>query len=59
MFIQDQRGAIIKATKQALAQGVKKTTLDIARRLLPMLEDEAISQTTGLSIEDIQQLRRE
>ncbi|MDV3353410.1 Rpn family recombination-promoting nuclease/putative transposase [Leptothoe sp. LEGE 181152] len=67
MFIQDQRGAIVKASKQALEQGLQQgmergqqqTQLDIARRLLPMLDDDAISQTTGLLIEEIQQLRQE
>ena len=76
-FIQDQRGAIIKASKQALEKGIKqglkqgmergrrqglkqgqqKAQIDIARQLLLILDDESISQTTGLSIEAIQQLR--
>ncbi|MGK7890242.1 MAG: Rpn family recombination-promoting nuclease/putative transposase [Leptolyngbyaceae cyanobacterium] len=67
MFIQDQRGAITRAirqaTKQALEQGIQQgqqqTQRDIAQRLLPILDDEAICQITGLSIEDIQQLRQQ
>lgn len=61
IFIQDQRGAIIKATKQGLQQGLQQGTqqakLEIARRLLPVLDNAAISQATGLTIEDIEQMR--
>ncbi len=55
MFIQDQRGAITKATEQAR----RETQLHIARRLLIVMEDAAIAQATGLSMADIQALRDE
>jgi predicted transposase/invertase (TIGR01784 family) len=61
IFIQDQRGAITKATQQGIEQGIEQGAnqmkIDIARRLLGVLDDEAISQTTGLSIAEIQALR--
>ena len=63
IFIHDQRNAIVKATKQGLQQGLQQgrrgAQLEIARRLLPMLDDATIAQSTGLSIADIHQLRQE
>ena len=53
MFIYDQQGAIIKAVKEAL----QEEKLAIARQLLDRLDDATISQTTGLSIEDVRKLR--
>jgi hypothetical protein len=53
MFIYDQQGAIIKAVQEAL----QKEKLAIARQLLDRLDDATISQTTGLSIEDVRKLR--
>lgn len=51
MFIYDQQGALLKARKEE--------KLAIARQLLDRLDDETISQTTGLSIEEIRNLRSE
>jgi predicted transposase/invertase (TIGR01784 family) len=63
IFIQDQRGAITKATEQGIQQGIQQgrqeTQLQIARQLLGRMEDEAIAQATGLTIADIQALRDE
>ncbi|HTL88162.1 MAG TPA: Rpn family recombination-promoting nuclease/putative transposase [Leptolyngbya sp.] len=62
-FIQDQRGAITKATDQALRQGMQQgeqqAKLEIAQRMLGVMEDETIAQMTGLSIAEIQSLRNE
>ncbi|HSF74464.1 MAG TPA: Rpn family recombination-promoting nuclease/putative transposase [Microcoleus sp.] len=49
MFIYDQQGAILQA--------VQAEKLAIARQLLDRLDDATISQTTGLSIEDVRKLR--
>ena len=49
MFIYDQQGAILQA--------VQAEKLAIARQLLDRLDDATISQTTGLSIEDVRNLR--
>ncbi|MCC3405864.1 MAG: PD-(D/E)XK nuclease family transposase [Microcoleus sp. PH2017_10_PVI_O_A] len=57
MFIYDQQGVIIYAEKQARKEAQKEEKLAIARRLLDRLDDETISQTTGLSIEEIRNLR--
>jgi predicted transposase/invertase (TIGR01784 family) len=63
IFIQDLRGAITKATRQGIQQGIqqgtKETQIEIAKRLLNVLDPQTISQTTGLSIEEIQSLRTE
>ncbi len=40
-------------------EGKREQTLAIARGLLPVLDDAAISQATGLSIAEVQQLRGE
>jgi len=53
MFIYDQQGVIIKAKRE----GGEEAMQVVARRLLDRLDDETISQTTGLSIEEIRNLR--
>jgi predicted transposase/invertase (TIGR01784 family) len=69
IFIQDQRGAIAFATKQGLKegleqgleqgveQGTRTTQVAIAQNLLAVMDDVAISQTTGLPIDQVQALR--
>jgi len=63
IFIQDQQGAIVKARKEGLsageAQGSAKKAVEIARQLLEVLDDETISRTTGLSVEEVRKLRDE
>jgi predicted transposase/invertase (TIGR01784 family) len=64
-FIYDQQGAIIKAVQEGIEQGIEQgreegkrfEKLAIARQLLLRLDDETISQTTGLTVEDVQSLR--
>ena len=64
-FIHDQQGAIIKAFEEARQAGIQEARqerkreekLTIARQLLSRLDDETISQTTGLSLEDVRNLR--
>ena len=53
IYIHDQRHAIIKAVNQA----VKQKAVEISKRLLGVLDEETISQTTGLSIEEIERLK--
>ena len=45
--------------EEGLALGMREKTLEIARQLLNVLDNQTISQTTGLSVEDIQNLREE
>ncbi len=70
IYIYDQRNAIKKAVRlareaalkqgiqQGIQQGKQESKLEIARQLIGLLDDQTISQTTGLSIEQIQQLRQ-
>jgi predicted transposase/invertase (TIGR01784 family) len=55
MFIYDQQGTIIKAVEDA----VQEEKQAIARQLLDRLDDETIAQITGLSVQDVQNLRSE
>ncbi len=57
IFIQDQRNAIARATRQGLEQGIRETQVAIAQKLLPSLDDAAISQITGLAIAEVQAVR--
>jgi len=59
MFIYDQQGVIIKANREGREEGREEAMQAVARQLLDRLDDETISQTTGLSIEKIRNLRSE
>src|SRR5919199_2157819 len=50
IYIQDQRNAITKAVKQKASE--------IAKGLLDVLDEATIAQTTGLSMEEIQNLKQ-
>ncbi len=60
-FIHDQQGAIIKAFEEgrqaARQERIRKEMLALAQKLLSHLDDAAIAQVTGLSVEDVQNLR--
>ena len=58
IYIQDQRNATIKAVNQAVSKAVKEKAIDIAKKLLDVLDEATIAQTTGLSIEEIQKLKQ-
>jgi predicted transposase/invertase (TIGR01784 family) len=57
MYIQDQRGAITYAEKKGRREERKATQRSIAQQLLSKLDDDTISQTTGLSVEEVQRIR--
>jgi predicted transposase/invertase (TIGR01784 family) len=65
MFLHDSRNAILKAKQQGLAEGRaegreegrREQAIAIARSLLDVLDVETISQTTGLTIAEIEYLR--
>jgi len=74
-YILDQQGILRKGIEEGLAQGreqgreegreeglalgMREKALEIARQLLNVLDNQTLSQTTGLSVEDIQNLREE
>ena len=65
IYIHDQKNAILKAKNQGMKQGInigiqqgikkgeKQKALDIAKKLIGVLDDETIMKTTGLSLEEI------
>ncbi|MEG4811010.1 PD-(D/E)XK nuclease family transposase [Microcoleus sp. F8-D3] len=48
-----------ESTEEGIALGMREKALEIARQLLNVLDNQTISQTTGLSVEYIQNLREE
>jgi predicted transposase/invertase (TIGR01784 family) len=60
-FIYDQQGAIAlgreEGRQQGREEGENNAKRAIARQLLEILDDETISQTTGLTVEEIRNLR--
>ncbi len=59
MFIYDRQGAIIKAVEEGRQEGRQEEKLAIARQLLDRLDDATIAQITGLSVQNVQNLRSE
>ncbi|MGB3559822.1 MAG: Rpn family recombination-promoting nuclease/putative transposase [Geitlerinemataceae cyanobacterium] len=57
MFIYDQQGAIALGREEGREEGETNTKRSIARQLLEILDDERISQTTGLSVQEVRELR--
>ncbi|MFN5388137.1 MAG: Rpn family recombination-promoting nuclease/putative transposase [Pseudanabaena sp.] len=69
IFIQDQRGAITKAIKdglqqgiqqgihQGIHQGIQQNKLEMARKMLNLIDDQVICQITGLSITELEALK--
>ncbi|HBL13059.1 MAG TPA: transposase, partial [Cyanobacteria bacterium UBA11162] len=44
--------------EQGIERGAREAKLEIARQMLNLLDEETISQMTGLSLEEIQNLQR-
>lgn len=61
MYIHDQRNAIRLALKQGIQQGreqgIQESKVEIARRMLGIVDEETICRVTGLSLEEVQRLR--
>ena len=49
---------IQKGIEQGLEQGAKQEKIEIAKNLLDILDDETISLKTGLSIEEVKEIRK-
>lgn len=62
-YILDQQGILRRGIEAGRAQGIeigmREKALEIAKQLLNVMDDRTISQTTGLSVEDIQNFRQE
>ena len=61
MFIYDQRNAIKKALNQGRQEGLEEgkvaARIEMAQKLLDVLDDVAISRASGLSLQEIAELR--
>ncbi|MEY3866947.1 MAG: Rpn family recombination-promoting nuclease/putative transposase [Microcoleaceae cyanobacterium] len=62
MVIEDQRNLILRGRQEGrqegLEEGMRKKALEIAKQFLNVVDDQTISQKTGLTLDDIQQLRQ-
>ena len=47
------------ARAEGKAEGERTKALDVARKLLHLLDDAILAQTTGLSVAEVAQLRHE
>ncbi len=54
-----RKEGIQQGIKQGLQQGRQEAIIEIAKRLLTVLDPETVSQNTGLSLEEIQQIQAE
>jgi predicted transposase/invertase (TIGR01784 family) len=57
MYIQDQLGALTYSEEKGRKKGSQEMQRSIALKLLPTLDDETVSQMTGLTIEEVRSLR--
>ncbi|MEQ9486660.1 MAG: transposase, partial [Coleofasciculus sp. F4-SAH-05] len=61
MYIHDQRNAIKLALRQGIQvgreQGIQESKLEMARKMLGVVDEDTISQITGLSLEEVRRLR--
>jgi hypothetical protein len=61
IFLHDSRNAILKARRDGEAKGrtlgAEEKAKEIARSLLGILDPETISNTTGLSLAEVEQLQ--
>lgn len=62
IYIHDQRNAVKRAIRrgkeQGREEGMREAKFEIAKQLLDVLDEETISQKTGLSLEDVQNLNK-
>ena len=54
-----ERKGIEKGRREGIEEGIQQEKVEIAKNILDVLDDETISLKTGLTIEKIQQLRKE
>ncbi len=57
-FVRDMHRLVETAVQKAIQETEMKRSLEIAHQLLDILDDETLSEKTGLSLKDIQKLRQ-
>ena len=58
-ILKDKVSALNEAERKGIEKGIQQEKIEIAKNLLDVLDDETISLKTGLTVEKIQQLRKE
>jgi predicted transposase/invertase (TIGR01784 family) len=63
IYIHDQRNAVKRAIRrgkeQGREEGMREAKFEIAKQLLDVLDEETISQKTGLSLEEVKNLKKD
>ena len=54
----DEISALENAEQKGIEQGVRKEKMEIAKKLLDVLDSETIAIKTGLTIEEVEMLRQ-
>uniref|UniRef100_UPI0025D8B709 Rpn family recombination-promoting nuclease/putative transposase n=1 Tax=uncultured Clostridium sp. TaxID=59620 RepID=UPI0025D8B709 len=54
-----ERKGIEQGIKQGMEEGKRQRTIELAKNLLDVLDNETISLKTGLSIDEVEKLRRQ
>ena len=57
-LLERDREKIEEGIEQGIQKGIEKGKIDIAINLLDILEDDIIAEKTGLSIEEVKELRK-
>ena len=58
-IMKDKVSALNEAERKGIEKGIQQEKIEIAKNLMDVLDDETISLKTGLTVEKIQQLRKE
>ena len=58
-ILKDKVSALNEAERKGIEKGIQQEKIEIAKNLMDVLDDETISLKTGLTVEKIQQLRKE
>ena len=56
-ILKDKVSALNEAERKGIEKGIKQRTLELAQNLLDILDSETISLKTGLTVDEIEQLR--
>ncbi|NER26842.1 MAG: Rpn family recombination-promoting nuclease/putative transposase [Symploca sp. SIO1C4] len=54
---QGREQGLEQGREQGREQGIQETKIEIAKRLLEVLDEESVSQNTGLTLEEVQRLK--
>ena len=58
-ILKDKISALNEAERKGIEQGIKRGKIEVAKNLLDVLDNETISLKTGLTVDEIDNLRNE